>query len=140
MNTNCSERGIINSDHIVNKIIVSIKLMYKGITSIEDITLSRVRMNSVAVPQIFPSQPDYVGTETSTTNETEVPQKSGLVIETNALTGIHTPKAFTKRIWMNFDTVKLTSYLFNFVVCDHVIAQMYQNTNVDAVVMQFFYK
>ena len=63
-----------------------------------------------------------------------------MAIETKALTGIHTPKAFTQRIWMNFDTVKLTYYLFKFVVGDYVTTQMYKKTHAEERVMNFFYK
>ena len=131
MNTNCDPRGIRNSDQLVNKIVVSMRLMYKGISTIKDITLSRVRMDTVSAKQKFILP--------TTDNEFVENDTSGIVIESNALIGHHTFKSFQKRIWTNFDTVKLTSYLFNFVVGKHVKELMYQDKHDDERVMQFFY-
>ena len=115
-NTNTNRRGVANSDHIVNKIIVSVRLICKGIISIEDITLLRVRMNVVAAPPTFTLPSNNIDTETLTGNETEVNENSSLVNENNALTHMHAAKAFINRIWMNFDAVKLKSYILYFLL------------------------
>ena len=75
MNTNSNKRGINNSDHIVNKLIVSIRLMYKVITSIEDITLSRVRMDTLDAPQTFTLPSNDIETKSLTGKQVEVNKK-----------------------------------------------------------------
>ena len=92
-------------------------------------------MDTVSVQQTFTLPSTENETGASTENENEVKDESGLVIETNDITGHHTANAFQNRIWINFDTVKLTSYLFNFIFGDHIKTSMYLEKNTDDRVM-----
>ena len=132
MNTNKNYRPVQNACNLVTQLDMSMQLMYDGITSINDITLSRIRMDTVSKKQSFtlPGPKDLVCDEHD---------DSGIQIQTNALTGIHLLSSFRKRIWLYFDTVKLTKMLFDTVLGLYIKQYMYKKKKKSKKVMQFFY-
>ena len=142
MNTNKKYRPVRNASTLVTQLDMTMQLMYKGISSITDITLSGIRMDKVSKKQLFtlpsPTKP-VPETDSDDAIGCVKDRDSGIQIQTNALTGVHLLSSFRKRIWLYFDTVKLTKLLFDFILGKTIKEKMYLGKKKYQKVMQFFY-
>ena len=99
-------------DDIVDKLDISMQLLYGGLTNIENVCLHRVRMASVSNNQSF----DLATSKNDTS--------STLRFETKAFAGMHTPNSFKNRVWNNVLSLKLAYLLFGFIFGPTLVQQM----------------
>ena len=91
--------------------------MYASISSMQDLSLSRIGMKNVSSPQSFTMPRPQL----KDGNGDLIPDKRpAMTFESKAQLAFHLPNSFNKRVWLNLETVKLAYHLFDFVIGSYI--------------------